>query len=399
MVRVLASVAMSVCAFILIAALLYGFKAAMVHFNDSWRKSVSSEGMEDASDNEGDIIMPEDDDLIVDIPDDEGEEADEQSENNSGEPGDAEEETGDKTDTLSEDEPDNAGDMEEEAGDTADPLPEEEPGKDGNTEEEAGNIAEPLPEEESGNVKDEKDVSKTEPPADNGANSSTAPFHSAFFDVDSNPSVKISIPYLVIRLHGIVNTINPADLTDVVLTRDGVTVSNGLRYTGTCKSFRVSNEDITDFYFAFEYDNVEPGKYGLKGKYQGEQFEVMEKIIEKPVSSEPAEAGALRKVEWWYRSDADYKAIEITELSFEFRGHQNAFYTSDITELKCYRNGDEIPLEFIYAPFRYYESDGKGSANTRFNLIIKNSFTQSGRYKVTGKYRGTYFETLEIMIP
>jgi len=238
-------------------------------------------------------------------------------------------------------------------------------------------------------------------PEDDGPNEGNeqALFHSAFFEVISNKSMKVSIPGLVIRLKGKANAINPADLTDVIFTRDGVHVNNGLMYTGTYKSLRVDNEDVTDFYFAFEYDNVEPGRYGLTGKYQGEPFEVMEKIIEKTVSGEPAEAGALRIVELWHFTDADLSIKKITELSFLFEGHQNAFYPADLTDLKCFRDGEEIKIAFLDEVFRYYESDGMGSANTSYNLIFSNPLTESGRYKITGRYRGVYFETNEVMLP
>lgn len=388
MVRVMASVALSVCVLVLVAVLLYGLKSAMVRF-DPWRNSVSSDGMEDVSENQGENIDPEGENPLIDAPSEDDEETDEQSDSNNDETGDTDTGETDESDVIVE----QTGDGNEGAGDTT-ASPEDDNGNTEGVENETGDTEGLLPEDNTGGAEDVNNIPVPVTPA----NSTTGPFYFAHFDVDANSGMKLSIRYLVIRLKGSVNTINPADLTDVVLTRDGVAVENGVRYNGSYNSFKWGYEEVTDFYFAFAYDNVEPGKYGLTGKYQGESFKVTEKIIERQISDEPAEAGALNNVTWLYRMDADNNVDHVSELVFVFRGHQNKFYTSDLTDLKCFRNGEEIPIGFIYEPNRYYESDGKGSADTSFHLILKNSFTDSGRYKVTGKYRGMSFESTDIVI-
>lgn len=397
LIRILASVVLSVSVFILVAVMLYGFKSAMVYFNDSWRKTVSSDGSGDLAENQDDMRSSEDSNPVSDNPDAEDDVIVEQPENTDEEPVSGNDDAGDTGETgegSSQDGNTNGGtgDVEEEGGSTTDNLPEEEPGNAGN---EPTVNDEKMPDEEA----EAENYENTLPAENTTPESSTAPFYFAHFDVYANSNEKISIPYLVIRLHGTVSTINPADLTDVVLTRDGVIVNNSVKYTGKYNSFKWSYEEVTDFYFKFAYDNVEPGTYGLTGKYQGESFKVYEKIIEAQISDTPADVDALSYVTWMYSTDANDNVTEVSELVFQFRGHQNTFYQSDITELKAFQNGQEIPLELNQWVIRYYESDGKGSGNTSYNLFLKNSFKASGSYKITGKYRGKDFKSIEIVIP
>ncbi len=394
--KILVSIVLSVGVFALVVAILYGAKAAMVHFND-WRASVRSEGSADLVENQEDVIPPEGDVSPSDNPTAEDDEIDERFEDND-EPESRDVDAGDTGGTGDEPESGNAdaGNTEETGEDNS-----QDGNSNGDVAEEDGSTSEDLPpKEEPGNVENEPKVNDEKVPAVNFAiESSTAPFYFAHFDVISNGSEKLSIPSLIIRLHGTVKTINPADLTDVVLTRDGVPIDNSVTYIGQYNSFKWGYEDVTDFYFTFAYTNIEHGTYGLTGKYKGEPFKVYEKIIEGPITDTPADVDAFWSVGWCFSYDANNNVKEVSELVFQFGGRQNTFYKSDLTELKAYLNGEEIPLELNSRVFRYYESDSKGSADTSYNLILKEPFTASGTYKVTGKYRGKDFESSEIVIP
>jgi hypothetical protein len=87
----------------------------------------------------------------------------------------------------------------------------------------------------------------TEAPVENPSNaaenavsktSEEGDFYFAYFDVITEKNVKAAIPNLVVRLHGTVNSINPSDLTEVVLTLDGVPIGNGIVLTDKINQFR-----------------------------------------------------------------------------------------------------------------------------------------------------------------
>lgn len=236
-------------------------------------------------------------------------------------------------------------------------------------------------------------------PVNNGPDDEN-PFYFAQFDANVDPSGVIkTIPHLVIRLHGKTSTINPADLTDVVLYRDDKVIENRVEYTGVYESFLWGDEVITDFYFAFEDKNEEPGRYKLTGKYKGIAFEVAEKIVERPISDVPAAAEDIMEVTFSYYRDPNGNVTEISELVFSFRGHQNTFYKSDLADLKCFRDGEEISFRLQDRVIRYYDFFGSDSADTSYHIVFIDKFTEPGRYKVTGKYRGVSFESDELVIP
>ena len=74
---------------------------------------------------------------------------------------------------------------------------------------------------------------------------------------------------MILRFAGSIDSIDPALLTDVVLTKDGVTVETSLSLTARKISIN-SNIGYYRFHFAFNDDVVEPGIYGLTGRYNGE---------------------------------------------------------------------------------------------------------------------------------
>lgn len=226
----------------------------------------------------------------------------------------------------------------------------------------------------------------------------TGDFYFAHFDVLTVGSVKASIPSLVIRLHGTVDSINPADLTDIVLTRDGVLVDNSIISDYRKEQFTWGYEEVTDFYFDFASANTEPGFYDLVGNYKGLSFSVYSKILETTLTEEPADKEDLSSVGWVYQPDKNDQPMIISELVFNFEGLQNAFYVTDLTDLKVTVNGNEIPIAFEERVFRYYEANDNNTGDTSFNLILKEPFIAAGTYKVTGNYRGLPFTSMELTI-
>ena len=228
---------------------------------------------------------------------------------------------------------------------------------------------------------------------------SAGDFLFAYFFVVTEGSVKANIPSLVIRFHGNVKSIDPADLTDIVLTRDGVPIENSITTNSRRVQFTWGYEEVTDFYFDFVTTNMEPGNYNLVGNYKGVPFDVYNKIIEETLTEEPADSGDLRSVGWMYKPDKKDEPMIITELVFYFEGLQNAYYVTDISDLKATVNGNEIPIAFEERIFRYYEANDKNTGDTSFNLIIKEPFSTTGTYVVSGKYRDVPFTSMEITIP
>ncbi len=381
LIRVLASVVLSVSALVLVVAMLYGLKSVIVHFNDSWRNSVSSEGPGDLTEDQGDESSTDDGIPASEKPESEDDKIDDQPDKKDDEP-----ESADSGDTSG------TGDEDKGDGNATEDSSEMESGSENND-----SIVndEKKPGEEPGTQNNQG----TLPVENTTPKSSTATLDSVFFDTIADGSKKVSIPSLIIRFYGVVESINPADLTDVVLTRDGVPVDNKVIYTGRFKSGKWQNKAVTDFYFEFEHNNVEPGVYDLTGKYQGKSFDVYEKIIEAEITDEPANPDDLWYVSWSYSTDANDNAKSLSELVFGFWGRQNKFYITDISELKVCLNGEEIPIDLSNRIFRYCESQGTGSEYTMFNIILNKKLESSGLYKVTGKYRGKDFVSMDIEIP
>lgn len=224
-------------------------------------------------------------------------------------------------------------------------------------------------------------------------------FYFAHFDVVANGNVKASIPSLGIRFHGLVDSINPDDLTDIVLTRDGVPVDNGITLTNRVDQFEWDYEYITDFYFKFTTNNTEPGNYGLTGKYKGVPFEVYNKIIEAEITDVAANPNDLNQVTFMGRMDEEDNWESFSEIVFSFYGLQNSFYVSDLSDLKITCNDKEVPYSIESRVFRYYEVSSDSTADTSFNLVLKDRFTDPGVYVISGKYQGIPFISYELTIP
>lgn len=396
MTRISVKVIMAVFVLMLAAALLYGFKTVMERFDDSRRSTASSDGIDNTPENEGDVLVSENNDQVTDDPSEGTDGANEQPEPNSNPDAEGIDETGN---TISQPEPAQPEEGTGETNGTGNHLDPAESAEGPNEADEAKPGDEPKTAPETGEGPGNEEGTSPEKEPDNVPNAPavTGPFYFAYFEVISDTRVKTSIPYLIVRLHGKVNTINPSDLSDIVLTRDGLAVNNSLKYTGEYKAFTWGYEDVTDFYFEFEHNNVEPGRYALSGKYQGIPFNVAEKIIEESVTDAPADADDLLLVFFVYMPDINGDPIDLSELAFFFKGRQNSFYQSDLTELKCFLNGEEIPIEFKNNVIRYYEVND--TSYTQFHLLLKSKFTSPGRYVVTGKYRGVSFKSREIVIP
>lgn len=224
-------------------------------------------------------------------------------------------------------------------------------------------------------------------------------FYFAIFDVINDKNVKASIPNLIVRFHGTIKSINKDDFTDIVLTRDGVPIKNGIKLTKQIKQCVWRSEEVTDFYFKFTTNNTEPGTYGLTGKYKGVPFTVDKKIIEAEITKEAAHSEDLTGVSFGGYTNELNEYTKITEVSFAFQELQNTFYVSNLTEIKVTCNGVEIPFSFVGNPFRYHEVFSDNTEVTFFNLVLKDGFTDSGVYVITGKYQGVPFESSELVIP
>jgi len=220
----------------------------------------------------------------------------------------------------------------------------------------------------------------------------------AFFDVISTSSVKTSIPGVIMRFHGDVPKIYSDNFTDIVLTRDGEKIDNPLVMGKDVSHAEWFYEEITDFYFKFEKAITEPGRYSLTGRYGGVPFTVYDKIIEKPVGNVPADPNDLLYVQWSYTTDKNDAPERISEVIFCFKGTQQSFSQSDITNLKLTRNGSEIKFSFEKGVYRYLEADGSG-VDTQYNLLFSDGgITAPGTYQLSGKYREKAFTSAEITI-
>lgn len=239
-----------------------------------------------------------------------------------------------------------------------------------------------------------------EEPIRQNTDTSISDFYFAHFDVTTQNNIKKEIPNLVLRFHGTKKSIDLADISKIVLTRNGKAVNNPIVYTGKKVQFTWGNEKVTDFYFKFKKVNKTPGFYCLTGRYQDIYFEVYPKIIEEPVTDDDADPKALLGVNWAYSPDSEGEPEKLTELVFQFEGRQNAFHINDITGLKITRNGKKIDFEVETRVFRYYEvSYDWKSADTSFNLVLTKELTKPGKYVLTGKYKGADFKSEPIIIP
>ena len=226
-----------------------------------------------------------------------------------------------------------------------------------------------------------------------------------------NTATNIGLKAMQIRFQGTFNAIDPDDFTDIALTRDGIVIENELTYYG--RSERGSwYGDITDFYFEFADDNREPGCYSLAGKYKGADFECPVIIVEKyPVGDTPADPADLWSIGYAGATDGIQMGtmISLDEIALSFRGVQEAFYQSDLTDLKLTLNGTEIEFKFLERVVRYLEGDdakiweGTGENDyiiirTSFHLILDTPLDIPGTYQLTGNYKSVPFESPLIII-
>jgi len=283
--------------------------------------------------------------------------------------------------------------------------PAEEPSKESSEEpfeEPSEKSSEELPEnysKESSNEPNEEPSKAPSGGADNIYNIDTEEFYMAFFEEITNLEVKTSIPAVIMRFHGYVQTINPDAFTNIVVTRDGTVVNNPISFNGVTSHFVWSNEEVTDFYFVFKHEINEPGRYSLTGRYGGMLFEVYDKIIEKPVGDAPADPAALQEVRFAYYPDHSDNPKRVAEVGFCFKGIQQSFYESDLTDLKLTRNGSEVKFSFQPQVFRYLETEGSSVVTMFYLLFLGSGFSTPGTYQLTGNYRGTAFASIEISIP
>lgn len=226
---------------------------------------------------------------------------------------------------------------------------------------------------------------------------SNTDFDSAYFDVVTEDGAKVDIPQIIIRFKGKYNDINFDDFTDMILTRDGIPVTNKLTYNGVF--FQGNNQ--TDFYFEFENENRKSGIYGFTGKYKDTDFEIYNKVVEEtPLGDTPANPDDLWSVGCGGQSDGNGNLIEVSDIAFYFDGVQQAFFNADLTDLELTFKNQKIEFEFneFDNNGRYLEIRADGKLITGFHLSFKEALTKSGVYQLTGNYRGKPFVSIEIII-
>ena len=228
-------------------------------------------------------------------------------------------------------------------------------------------------------------------------------FYNSYFDTERIYGVTAGIPAIILRFHGSWDDVNPDDLTDLLLKRNYIPVDNKLTYTGGFDQRKWDDKDVTDFYFYFETNNKATGLYGASGNFKGVPFNLYEQYVEKyPVGDTPANPYHLGSADWvgtLYGIDHLNYAGSLSEITFGFTGFQEAFYQSDLTDLKMTLNGQEIAFDLESSVFRYFQyNQNANRMSTTFAIVLTEKLTKSGTYKFTGNYRGVPFVSREITI-
>ncbi|MCL1807530.1 MAG: hypothetical protein FWG31_07505 [Oscillospiraceae bacterium] len=229
-------------------------------------------------------------------------------------------------------------------------------------------------------------------------------FYYGYFDLNFNSGRLIDIPSFIIRVHGHANTIDINDLTDIVLTRDGVPVANGLSYSGVFNQtvWYSPNDtwiwgwEVTDFYFSFNSPNTTPGEYWLTGKYKGIPLfsDNSNTVVEEALGNNPADPSDLQGAGCGGMGRDGGGLREISSFSLYFNGIHDTLSITDITDLRVYLDGIEITVPLLSLVTRYRYSDRTGFA-IEFSSILD----KPGQYTITGKYRGASFEVTEEILP
>lgn len=224
-------------------------------------------------------------------------------------------------------------------------------------------------------------------------------FYFAYFDVLTEDVRKVAIPSVILRYHGTMDSFNPEDLSDFVLTRDGEVIANVATYQGRFEQSEWRYENITDFYFEFDSVNTEVGNYGFQGTYQGKAFKVTNKILEAPINDSSANKDDFTNASWCYYTDPKDQPKALSELVFCFDGLQHTFYLEDVTDLKIFKDGVEIPYSIQDYVFRYHESFYEDMIETSYQVLLEDQICDPGSYYFTGKYQGLEFRSCELNIP
>jgi hypothetical protein len=208
-----------------------------------------------------------------------------------------------------------------------------------------------------------------------------------------------SIIGIILRFIGTFNEIDPDDLTDIVLTKDGTVIENNLTYSGEYAHGLYWNREFTDFYFVFDFENTETGIYALTGKYKGVDLQVASMLVETyPPGDTPANPDDFTSAVFsGYRSDyfdMDSPLGMLESFNLTFSGRQEAFDIADLTDVKLTLDGEEIDFEIAHI-FRYVRVILEDELMTWFALVFEDMINTPGMYQISGYYRGMPFETEE----
>ena len=211
--------------------------------------------------------------------------------------------------------------------------------------------------------------------------------------------VVVNIPYIDIGFKGEFNDINPEDFTDMKLTRNGILVENEIKYKQIYYD-NYFNQNTTMVIFEFENENTKPGTYGFTGKYKGVAFEALKAIVEEtPIGNEPANPNDIRGFSFiGHYNEKEDKCDSVSGIIFNFSGHQQIFNLSDLTSMELTLNNKKIDFEFDENVNRQLSIDYNDNAYTVFTTYFKETLTNPGRYKLTGRYMGVKFESNEMEV-
>jgi len=214
-----------------------------------------------------------------------------------------------------------------------------------------------------------------------------------WFNDGWSDTINPEIRNVMLSFSGSFNYIDPNDLTDMVLTRDGKPIESKAVYNG--KRYDYGSE--TRFVFDFVQINTEPGVYSYSGKYKGVPFTISNKLIieKQPIGEAPANKNDILRADIIIAISSDRVYHKAQAIEILFKGIQPALYLADLTELKLMIDGRETPFALSGRVVRYLGIRDGDTVVTEFHLYLQEAISvsayESSRITITGKYMGVPF--------